>query len=146
VGSVDRKVLRRNTRTDGGFLLKTGQGHQTSSEGLWGSRAWFHSQRSLAKLAQQGLCHKRLRRWFRSLSEPLSLFKSFLPNVRNFIENKIKDFKWSQMLGLTPVILATSEAEIRSWPAWANSLWEPHLQNNQSKMEWRPGSIGRLPA
>jgi hypothetical protein len=34
-----------------------------------------------------------------------------------------------------------------SRPAWANSSWDPpHLQNNQSKMDWRSGSSGRVPA
>jgi hypothetical protein len=30
-----------------------------------------------------------------------------------------------------------------SKPCWANSLRDPHLQNNQSKMDWRYGSSGR---
>jgi hypothetical protein len=25
-------------------------------------------------------------------------------------------------------------------------LWDPHLQNNQSKMNWRCGSSGRVPS
>jgi hypothetical protein len=33
-----------------------------------------------------------------------------------------------------------------SRPAWANSSQDPHLQNNQSKMDWRCGSSGRAPA
>jgi hypothetical protein len=28
-------------------------------------------------------------------------------------------------------------------PAWANSSLDPHLQNNQSKMEWKYGSSSR---
>jgi hypothetical protein len=31
-------------------------------------------------------------------------------------------------------------------PVWANSLWDSHHQNNQSKMDWRCGSRGRAPA
>jgi hypothetical protein len=32
-------------------------------------------------------------------------------------------------------------------PVWANSSWDPipHLQNNQSKMDWRCDSSGRVP-
>jgi hypothetical protein len=30
-------------------------------------------------------------------------------------------------------------------PASTNSLWEPHLQNKQSKMDWRCGSSGKSP-
>jgi hypothetical protein len=30
--------------------------------------------------------------------------------------------------------------------AWANSSQDPHLQNNQSKMDWRCGSSSRVPA
>jgi hypothetical protein len=30
--------------------------------------------------------------------------------------------------------------------AWANSSWDPHLQNNQSEMDWRCGSIDRVSA
>jgi hypothetical protein len=33
-----------------------------------------------------------------------------------------------------------------SRPAWAIHLFDPHLQNNQSKMDWRCGSSGRVPA
>jgi hypothetical protein len=31
-------------------------------------------------------------------------------------------------------------------PAWANSSWDPQLQNNQSEMDWRCGSNCRTPA
>jgi hypothetical protein len=31
-------------------------------------------------------------------------------------------------------------------PAWANKSWDPHLQNNHSKMDWRCGSSGTAPA
>jgi hypothetical protein len=30
--------------------------------------------------------------------------------------------------------------------AQANSLWDPHLQNNQSKMDWKYSSSGTVPA
>jgi hypothetical protein len=30
-------------------------------------------------------------------------------------------------------------------PAQTNTLRDPHLQNNQSKMDWRCGSSGRTP-
>jgi hypothetical protein len=47
------------------------------------------------------------------------------------------------------VIWATWEAEIGRimvrMPALANSLWDPHLQNNQTKMDWRCGLGGRGP-
>jgi hypothetical protein len=29
--------------------------------------------------------------------------------------------------------------------AWENGLWDPHLQNNQNKMDWRCGSSSRVP-
>jgi hypothetical protein len=31
-------------------------------------------------------------------------------------------------------------------PTQANSSWDSYLQNNQSKMDWRYGSNGRVPA
>jgi hypothetical protein len=53
-------------------------------------------------------------------------------------------------LWLTPVVLVTWKAEdqedvdLRS--VWANSLRDPHLQNNHSKTYWRRVSSGRAPA
>jgi hypothetical protein len=48
-----------------------------------------------------------------------------------------------------PIILATWEAEIwkdsSSRPVHANSLWDPHLQNNQTKTDWRNSPSGRIP-
>jgi hypothetical protein len=42
---------------------------------------------------------------------------------------------------LIPVILTTWEPEIEiERPPWANSSKDPHLKNNQSKMDWRCGS------
>jgi hypothetical protein len=31
-------------------------------------------------------------------------------------------------------------------PAWKNSSQDPHLQNNQRKMDWRCGPSSRAPA
>jgi hypothetical protein len=45
----------------------------------------------------------------------------------------------------SPVILATWE-NCSSRPAQANSLWDPHLQHNQSKMDWQCASSSRVPA
>jgi hypothetical protein len=48
-----------------------------------------------------------------------------------------------------PVILATWEAEIGKTEVGGQPeqiVWDPHLQNNQSKMDWRPGSSSRVPA
>jgi hypothetical protein len=50
---------------------------------------------------------------------------------------------------LTLVVLVTWEAEMGGlWlrPAWANSYRDPHLQNNQSKMDWGCDSNSRAPA
>jgi hypothetical protein len=51
---------------------------------------------------------------------------------------------------LTPVILATWEAENGrgSWfkASLGKQFARPHLQNNQSKMDWRCGSSGKAPA
>jgi hypothetical protein len=48
----------------------------------------------------------------------------------------------------TPVILATSEAEIRRIEVGdqPRKIVRPYLQNNQSKMDWRYGSHGTVPA
>jgi hypothetical protein len=50
----------------------------------------------------------------------------------------------------TSVILATWEAEIGKTMVQGQPrkiIWEtPHLQNNQSKMDWRCGSNGRASA
>jgi hypothetical protein len=50
------------------------------------------------------------------------------------------------VLVLTPVILATWEAEITVQGQPRQSSGNPHLHNNQSKMDWRCGSSNRDPA
>jgi hypothetical protein len=47
-----------------------------------------------------------------------------------------------------PTVLATWEAEIGRIMVRDDSLQRPHIhiQNNQSKVDWRHGSKGRAPA
>jgi hypothetical protein len=50
---------------------------------------------------------------------------------------------------LTPVILATSRLTLGGWRFEASpgkQFYRPHLQNNQSKMDWGCGSSSRAPA
>jgi hypothetical protein len=49
---------------------------------------------------------------------------------------------------LTPIILATLEAEIRRFtkPAQANSSGDPILKIPNIKKEWQSGSSGTVPA
>jgi hypothetical protein len=67
----------------------------------------------------------------------LVLLYNSLPKISilSFNSLRILSIAW-----LIPVIPATWEAEIRRikvQPAQANSLEDLHLQNNQSKMDWR---------
>jgi hypothetical protein len=49
--------------------------------------------------------------------------------------------------GCNPQYLGGCDQENRGLrPAWANSLRDFHLQNNQSKMDWRRASSSREPA
>jgi hypothetical protein len=58
---------------------------------------------------------------------------------------------WAECWWLTLVILVTWEAEIRRIAVWGQpgggeQFLRPHLQNNQSKMDWRCNSRCRSPA
>jgi hypothetical protein len=62
-----------------------------------------------------------------------------------------KSFSPAQVWWLTPIILVTWEAEnrniaVRGQPRQIVCKNCPHLQNNQSKMDWKYISSSRLPA
>jgi hypothetical protein len=53
---------------------------------------------------------------------------------------------WAEHHWLTPAMLATWETGIRRTMVQGKQFARPHLQNNQSKLDWRRGSSSREPA
>jgi hypothetical protein len=68
-----------------------------------------------------------------------NLFKNHLHN--NYVSWALVVYGWN-----LSSLENWDQEDGHSWPAWINTLRDPHLQNNQSKMDWRCGSSSRVAA
>jgi hypothetical protein len=87
---------------------------------------------------------------------PWHIISHFKTETEKLNFNKITNFcsVKDTVKSLASMAHAYNPTHLKDWdqedhgsrPAQANSLWEPHLQNSQTKMNWRCGSSSGTPA